>query len=354
MPGPKPGALPLGHSPSPDLLYQKRKLIYRGDGISYNLLLEMVKTAKEPADYILPLNINGLEGRMLRLPDVNKTGREILFIYGQHSSIERWLGLAYELNKVGGVTMPDLPGFGGMTPLYKIGLDASIDNLADYLAAFIKLRYKRRNVTIFGMSLGFVVVTRMLQRYPDWVKQVDDLVSVVGFTHKDDFIFSRPRFLFYRWGASFFSYKITAAFFQHVFLQPRYLRRVYKYSHNAKEKFERISGDEFERTMDMEITLWKINDFRTQMATGVGMLTLDNTKTPINLPVYHIASRKDRYFDNLRVEEHMRRIFKDFRIYYMKSGNHAPTVIADAKAAAPFIPTALRRIFARKNTARKV
>jgi hypothetical protein len=70
----------------------------------------MPKTAKNSADYILPLNMNGLEGRMLRLPDSNKTGREILFIYGQHSSLERWWGLAQALNTTGGVTMPDLPG----------------------------------------------------------------------------------------------------------------------------------------------------------------------------------------------------------------------------------------------------
>lgn len=281
---------------------------------------------------------------MLRLPAKSKRQkREILFIYGQHSSLERWWGLAEELNKFGAVTMPDLPGFGGMTSLYKIGQDASIDNLAAYLAAFIKLKFRRKKVTIMAMSLGFVVATRMLQRYPELTKNVDLMVSIVGLAHRDDFVFSPPRQRFYRLATAAFSRKWPAWFFQAVFLQPFYLRRAYKHSRFAKEKLAELSGDEFKRTMDMEIVLWRINDLRTQMKTNNEMFKLDNTQVHVNLPVWHVASKKDRYFDHNRVEEHMRRIFSDFKMAYSKDSNHAPTIIADAKAAAPFVPDELRR-----------
>src|SRR5438105_15114146 len=121
------------------------------------------KPAKDPADYILPLYMNGLSGRMLHLPAPRgKKKREILFVYGQHSSLERWWGLALTLNRYGAVTVPDLPGFGGMTSFYKIGQEADVDTLADYLAAFFKLRYRQKKVTVAAMSLGFVIVTRML------------------------------------------------------------------------------------------------------------------------------------------------------------------------------------------------
>jgi pimeloyl-ACP methyl ester carboxylesterase len=240
-----------------------------------------------------------------------------------------------------------------MTSLYKIGLNGSIDNLADYLAAFIKFRYKNRKVTIFGMSLGFVIVTRMLQRYPDLAKKVEDLVSVVGFAHSEDFIFTRKRHLFYTCGSYLLSKKYPAFIFQKTFLQPFYLRRVYARSHNAKEKFAKISGDEFKRTMDMEIYLWKINDIRTQMKTGYEMLTLDDTGIRINLPIYHIASRKDRYFDNVRVEQHLRMVYSDFRIFYTKNPNHAPTIVADAETAAPFVPNGLRRALSKKKPRRR-
>lgn len=286
---------------------------------------------------------------MLRLPAPKKSHKEILFIYGQHSSLERWWGLALELNKVGAVTMPDLPGFGGMMPLDKIGRKPTIDNLADYLAAFVKLKYRNKKVTIFGMSLGFVIVTRMLDRYPELVKKVEVLVSVVGFTHGRDFIFSKKRILIYKAGTWLFSRKLPAIIFRYTALQPYVLNLAYHHTRNAKEKFADISGDEFRRTMDMEIELWHINDIRTQFMNNVEMFKLDNTKTRINLPVYHVASRKDRYFDNVRVEEHMRRIFTDFSIFYIKSDNHAPTIVATAKEAAPFVPAPLRRIISNYN-----
>ena len=303
----------------------------------------MPTIAKDPADYILPLDINGLSGRMLRLPDYNKMDREILFIYGQHSSLERWWGLLQEFNKFGSVTAPDLPGFGGMTSMYKIGRDASVDSLADYMASFIKLRYKNKKVTIIGMSLGFVIITRMLQRYPELSKKIDMLISVVGPAHKDDFIFSRRRRRFYACFSWLFSQRLPAFIFQSIFLQPFYLRRAYKHSRFAKEKFAQMSGEEFNQTMDMELHLWKINDIRTQMKTNYEMMTLDNTKKRIDLPVWHVASKFDRYFDHTRVEEHFRKIFSDFHIYYTKDPNHAPTIIADTKAAAPFIPDGIRR-----------
>lgn len=309
----------------------------------------MPKTEPQPADYIVPLNMNGLEGRMLRLPAKSKSAhREILFIYGQHSSLERWWGLVQHLNKFGAVTMPDLPGFGGMNSLYKIGQPPTIDNLADYLASFIKLRYKHKKVTILAMSLGFVIVTRMFQRYPDLIDKVDMLVSVVGFAHHDDFIYSKKRQTIYRILTRIYSGRIVAAIYQNFFLRPALIRRFYHHAYNAREKFAHLSGDEFKRTMDTEIWLWQINDLRTQMKTNLEMFKLNNCDRRVNLPVWHVASKKDRYFDHNRVEEHMRLIFTDFKIFFTKDPNHAPTIIADAKAAAPFVPPGLYKLLSQQ------
>jgi pimeloyl-ACP methyl ester carboxylesterase len=302
------------------------------------------KAAKDPADYILPLYINGLEGRMLKLPASNNKKREILFLYGSHSSLERWWGLALELNKLGAVTMPDLPGFGGMTSLYKIGQKPTLDNLADYLASLIKLKYRNKKVTILAMSLGFVIATRMLQRYPELTKKVDFLISVVGFAHHEDFIFPKRKLLLFKIVSKVFARKWPSKAFRYTVLQPPIIRFGYHRTFNAKEKFAAVSGDEFRRTMDMEIKLWHSNDIRTQFQNYLDMFSLDNTKKRVNLPVYHVAAKKDRYFNNVKVEEHMRRIFNDFEAFYTKAPNHAPTIIATTKEAAPFIPPALRRI----------
>ncbi len=51
------------------------------------------QASKNPADYIVPLNINGMEGRMLHIPAPHGKKLEILFVYGHHSSLERWWGL---------------------------------------------------------------------------------------------------------------------------------------------------------------------------------------------------------------------------------------------------------------------
>ena len=304
----------------------------------------MPKEQLKAEDFIVPLNINGLEGRMLHLPAQKAGQPSILFIYGQHSTLERWWGVAEELNKLGSLTMPDLPGLGGMDPLYKIGRQPTIDNMAHYLAAFIKLKFRNKKVVLAGMSLGFVVVTRMLQKYPELTKKVDALVSIVGFVHKDDFIFSGRRARAYKLMSRLFSRRWPALIFRYTALQPVVLRWAYHRTPNAKEKFEEVSGDEFQRTMSMEVELWHLNDIRTQFKHYVEMFNLDLTPTRVELPVYHVAAKKDRYFDNVKVEEHMRRIFSDFKGFYTKAPNHAPTIIATAKEAAPFVPPGLKKV----------
>lgn len=308
-----------------------------------------MKKPRTPADYIVPLNMNGMQGRMLHLPAPKSKKREILFVYGHHSSLERWWGLMEHLNRYGAVTMPDLPGFGGMDSFYTIGKSATIDNLADYLAAFVKMRYKRRRVTITGMSFGFVVVTRMLQRYPELTKKVDLLVSLVGFARYDDFIFSKPRYLLYRWGASFFSRPVPAWFFRHVALSAPVLRLVYAKTFNAKHKFAAAKDKEdFKRLMDVEIDLWQNNDVRTYMASTVQFLTFDNCNVRVDLPVWHVSVKADRYFDENSVEQHMQVIFSDFHSVKSQLDTHAPSVISDAKMAAPMVPAKLRRVLSKQ------
>lgn len=309
----------------------------------------MPKTqAKKPADFIVPLNMNGMQGRMLRMPAPKGKSREILFVYGHHSTIERWWGVTQLLNQYGAVTVPDLPGFGGMDSFYKIGKKPTVDNLADYLAAFIKLRYKHRRVTITGLSFGFVVITRMLQRDPDLAKKVDMLVSVVGFSRYDDFAFSHTRYFCYRWGAALFSHQLTAIFFKNVFLNPGLLRLGYARTHNAEQKFRGLGREDRKATMEFEIHLWHINDVRTRWFTTVEFLTVDNCQQRVDLPLYHVSVDADQYFDHQVVEEHLKIIFSEVTGMVSKMKAHAPSIIADKKAAAPLLPPELRRLLAKQ------
>lgn len=306
----------------------------------------MPKTAgKVPADYILPLNMNGLSGRMLRVAPPKNKKLEILFVYGHHASLERYFGMAELMNKYGGITVPDLPGFGGMDSFYKIGEKPTPDNYADYLASFIKLRYKNKRFVLAGYSLGVVIITRMLQKYPELSSRVDMVISIAGFSHRNDFTFSSRRYWAYRFVAGFFSYRLTSALYKHLILRPIFIRYVYRYMFNARQKFSGKREQELKRAIEMEVDLWRSNDPRTYMATTHLMLTLNlPAYGHASLPIYHAGVDNDHYFNNVRVEQHLRRIYSDFHYGKIKTPTHAPSIIATAQDAAVFVPKEFIRV----------
>ncbi len=302
----------------------------------------MAKAVKSSAEHILPLYMNGLSGRMLRLPAKGRNNRELLLIYGHHASIERMVGLAEYLNSYCSVTMPDLPGFGGMQPFYKIRQKPTLDALADYLAAFVKLRYRGRRFSVAGMSLGFVVITRMLQKYPEIAKKVDLVISIVGFAHYEDFAYKKRRFLFFRYGTSFFSNRLPAAFLKYAVLRPLFIRTTYRVMASRNPKLKDADREQLKEWIDFEINLWRINDPRTYMETGLSMFKLKPLPVHVDLPVHHVGLKKDRYFNNIRVEQHFREVYSDCYVYEISLPVHAPSVLASAKDAAPFVPPKLR------------
>lgn len=308
----------------------------------------MAKNAKSSADYILPLYMNGLSGRMLRLPPPAKKKREILLIAGHHTSTERILGLAEYLNRYGAVTSPDLPGFGGMEPLYRIGEKPNIDTLADYLAAFIKFRYRDRRFTIIAVSYGFTVITNMLQRYPEIADKIDLLVSISGFVHKQDFRWKRSNLLLLQLVSWVCSLRPTAAAIRLLVLRGPVIRAIYRLAEKKHPKLKDAKGEERERWLAFEVGLWQQNDIRTHGAAGVTACRLDLTRAHVNLPVYHVAVDDDHYFNNVLVEQHMRAIYSDFEMIKTKLPSHAPTVLATPKDVEPFVPLRVRTLLRKK------
>lgn len=297
-----------------------------------------------PAEFVVPLNMNGLRGRMLRLPPKKNHKREILLVQGHHTSLERWYGLAQSMNDYGAVTMPDLPGFGGMDSFYKIGEKPDLDTMADYLASIVKLRFKNRRLTIAGISYGFIVVTRMLQRYPEIAKKTDLVFSLAGFAHHEDLRFSRRRYLLYKSLARFVTFRPVAVFFRNVCLHPSILRAVYHRTHNAKHKFEGYEGEQKQALTDFEVVLWRLNDVRTWTYTTLTMLNLDNCQKRVDLPVHHVGVEADNYFDNNLVEQHFRVIFSDFTKHTANLDRHVANILADKKEASRMIPASAKRL----------
>jgi pimeloyl-ACP methyl ester carboxylesterase len=313
----------------------------------------MAKGRTKPADFIVPLNINGMQGRMLRLPPPDGKKMELMYVYGHHSSLERNFGVAEYLNKYGGVTVPDLPGFGGMDSFYKIGRKPTLDDMADYLAAFIKLRYKKRRFHLTGLSMGFMVITRMLQKYPEIAKQVDLLVSFAGFVNKDDFRYKKRTYYTFRGGTWLFSRKLPSGFIKHFIFRGPVIRAGYAvfeplFVNKKNTKVRGTSRKQREERINFEVYLWRCNDPRTYMDIAHTMFRLNLRGKNVNHDVYHVAIEGDRYFDNLRVEEHMREIYRDFHMIDAKLPSHAPSIIATAKEAEPYVPPALRKLLNKK------
>ncbi len=301
------------------------------------------------ADYITPLHMNGLKGRVLHLPAPKHKKRDILVVYGLHSSIERWFGIAENLNKYGSVTVPDLPGFGGMDSFYSIGEKPTLDNLADYLAAFVQLKFKRKRITIIGMSYGFLIVTRMLQKYPKLVDKVDLVVSFVGFVHHDDFHMKKTDFYMLKAVSWMGCNRVFAGFVKTFIFTRPIINATYRLTAKNHRKMHDADKEELERRIDFEVELWKMNEPHTKGRVVFDMLRVNLCNQQIKLPVVHVGIADDHFFDNHVVEQHMRVIYSGFEyIPAVIDGKHAPTVIASAKESAQFVPKRLRQLLAKQ------
>jgi pimeloyl-ACP methyl ester carboxylesterase len=306
----------------------------------------MAKQTANPADYIQPLSMNRLDGRVLHMPASKKSAskREILIVYGHHALLERWWGLVENFAEVGNVTMPDMPGFGGMDSFAKIGRRPTVDNFADYLAAYIKLRYRRRRFTVVGISFGFVVVTRMLQRYPELVKKVDLVVSIVGFMHRDDFLFKPLRRRLFSRATGLMGRRPMAYLIRYGALNRFVISNIYVRLPAGRRRFIEMDPEEFTLMMGFEVDLWQRNDVSTHWLTTSEFLKIDNCQQQIQAPVWHVASKGDHYFNNDIVEQHMRVVFTDYHRATMNTKAHTPSIIADKKGLAIMVPSALRKV----------
>jgi pimeloyl-ACP methyl ester carboxylesterase len=255
---------------------------------------------------------------------------------------------ANNLREYGTVTMPDLPGFGGMESFSRIGKQPTIDNFADYLAAFVRLKYKRRRVTIIGISFGFVVATRMLQRYPELAKKVDILVSLVGFMHKDDFRFKPNNRKTMRLTARFFGMWLTARLIRYIGLNGPVIRTIYARLPAGKRRLSTMDPVEAREMLDFDVKLWQINDVSTHWRTTAEFLNLDNCKARIDLPVWHVGSKNDHYFDNGIIEQHMLVVFRGCTMVSIDAKAHTPNLLGDKTELGILLPARLRRVLAKQ------
>lgn len=297
-----------------------------------------------PRDHIFNLNINGLRGRYLQLPGKKNKKTQILLIYGMHSSLERMYSLGQNLSQYGTVTIPDLPGFGGMDNFYIIKKKPTLEMMAEYLATFIKLHYKNKKIVVCGMSYGFLVVVKMLQLHPNLHKQIILLADLVGFSHYSDFSFTKARYRNLKIVSYVFSFYLPSLFAKNVLFSKPLINLSYRISAKKHPKMKDANKEEFKKRVKFEQYLWKCNDPRTYSFTLHDLLKVNLLEKQLKkLDLYHVEVEEDQYFDNKMVLKNLKYIFNKVYVYKAIMPNHAPTIISDEKEAGAIIPNKLRK-----------
>ncbi len=298
--------------------------------------------------YITPIYMNKLKGRMLNMPKLKQTSKiDFLVIYGQKSTIEKWTNLLQELRNYGNVTMPDLPGMGGMQSFYKINDTPTIENYADYLAAFIKLRFSRKKIVIIGMSFGFVVVTRMLQKYPELTKKVELVINLSGFTHRNDLKLTSMQRKNIRLYSKLFSYHSTSKAYRGIMFEDFIFKKTYE----RRRKIDKsISPRERSKIIKEDYKIQKKNDSRTHMFILGEILKLNLAEESIDLPVWSLVGKYDEYLDSEIVKSHLESIYYKYHEIKLKKTTHkvennamTPEYMAQA------VPYKLKQLFNRLN-----
>jgi len=286
---------------------------------------------------VRPLELQGLQGRMLVHPSrrAGGGGRTIVFVYGIHGSLERFYGVIHFLARFGTVVVPDLPGFGGMEPFYKIGRKPTLDAYGDYLAEFVAQQLPDGKLTLVGLSYGFVVLTRMLVRHPQLTKRVDLVVSAMGLADGRDV--NLKWWLRLAVKALFWLGLVPPlAWLVQYFATRQWMLRLMYMGNNPKMKA--LKPEERPELIAFEAYLWQCNDMRTYSQCMLELFALRQEGAKVPLPVQHIATTEDHWLNIVEAQRHIGAIYDPLVVHDSKLKHHGGTAYADEAEAREIIP----------------
>lgn len=261
----------------------------------------MPSTREATAENITTLRINRLVGRMLRVPSKHSR-REILLIYDLHMDLESVHSFAKKLSRYGTVTVPDLPGFGGMTSFYKTKKQPTIENYCAYLAAFIKLRYKTRRLTIVGLGVGGTFAVKTLQHYPDVYAKVNNVLLLGSLVEKSDRKLGR-----FRRSVSLLGYRVLllraiSALGGTIIMRGPLLRVALGL---ANLQAAPLNGSEIAE----QNRLWRGDDLRSHLLIQRELLNQSMAPKRLDIPVFALAVNTPKDFDYTVWSEHIKILF---------------------------------------------
>ena len=292
-----------------------------------------------------PLSLSGLNGRELTAGQ--NAENPILLLYGIHSSMERMASMAEFLADFGQVTLPDLPGIGGMSSFYKIGLVPTLENYSDYLYAYLKSKRIDKPMVVVAMSFGFLVVTRMLQKYPDSRQWIRDVVSFVGFGRSKDFkVYSENKIMLAM--CLIFSTRFGGWLVKTFVFNPLSLRIMFGIFKLFNPKYKHAQQTNPEASLKMELNLWQVNDARTRFAIYDILFHFDLTKTgrKLEVPLHDVTTPTDQYFDPQKVTTTLRKIYRHVDSSPANMALHAPSIIGNKRDVAAIFSNDVKKILA--------
>ena len=299
-----------------------------------------IRLQKTPSKYIMPLNVNSLRGHFIFKKSSKTRSKNILFIPDVRSNIMLSYNIINTLSNYGSVTTFELPGIGGMESFYKINLKPSIDNYVDYLSSLIKLRYKNKKIILAGHGFGFIVITKMLQKYDNISEQTSLVIGIDGTARYDDYIIDKRTRIYLKILStlSVFSRVLISIGFKNTILEKGY-SSTFKKSDFTKEL---IATDQkyFNKLIGK-------NDLATHMNILGEMSNFDNcTQNRLNLPLFNIIL-KDSLIDKKVNEQHLKIIYNR---YYQSTPklNYFDLYKFDDKLLSSLLNSKLKRLLNRR------
>lgn len=267
------------------------------------------KYSDNPNDYIEPFYINGLDGHVLNAATRTTKKNQIFYVYDIFDSLESSWGLIDNLRSYGNVCCVDLPGMGGMNSYRSIDYSISIDSYADYLAAFIKLRYKRHKIIIVGSGFGFVAITRMLIKYPALSTKIKIVVNIAGNIHHDDYTLGLRSKKLLRTLTSVLSVTPLSQIAA-LILSNKVLYKFIKTKINDNLKIFSLETNE-----DLIGTNFKKMDKPSYFKILSELCLLDNCVKRIDVPLKHVYFKDNKLINDTTQKQHMIIAYKNYKRY---------------------------------------
>jgi pimeloyl-ACP methyl ester carboxylesterase len=301
---------------------------------------------EQPQKSVAALYIHGLRGRMAEWHGQPAAQQKILLVAGIHTSLERMDSTGQFLSDYGHVTMFDLPGIGGMDSFYRIGLQPSLDNYADYLYTAIKSVKLDKRIKIVAMSFGFLVVTRMLQRHPDSKRWIAGIVSFVGFGQASDFKSSRLRQVLYTAVAAPLSTSLGAKLARLLAFNPVSLSVMFRIFMLFNPKYKHALAGDWRKSLRMEHELWRSNDARTRFYLYwlFQRFSLVKGATQIDMALHNMSTPIDQYLDHNRVRDTLSSLYSEVSSSSANLDVHAPSIMGDVQEMRRVFSTESKRL----------